>query len=97
MQEQAPFVLEAIEQYTNLSDPPPHISVGLSNIGSKTTERGRIVRTFLIMAMARGLDAAICNVCDEELVAAVATAELVLNKEIYSDSYVRAFRMRQGT
>jgi len=97
MQEQAPFVLEAIEQYTNLSDPPPHISVGLSNIGSKTTERGRIVRTFLVMAMAKGLDAAICNVCDEETIAAVATAELVLNKEIYSDSYVRAFRMRQGS
>ena len=97
MQEQAPFVLEAIEQYINLSDPPPHISVGLSNIGSKTTERGRIVRTFLVMAMAKGLDAAICNVCDEETIAAVATAELVLNKEIYSDSYVRAFRMRQGS
>ena len=97
MQEQAPFVLEAIEQYTNLSDPPPHISVGLSNIGSKTAERGRIVRTFLVMAMARGLDAAICNVCDEELIAAVATAELMLNQEIYSDSYVRAFRMRQGS
>jgi len=95
MQEQAGFVLEAIEQYTHLSDPPPHISVGLSNIGSKATERGRIVRTFLVMAMARGLDAAICNVCDEELIAAVATAGLVLNKEIYSDSYVRAFQVRQ--
>lgn len=95
MQEQAGFVLEAIEQYTHLSDPPPHISVGLSNIGSKATERRRIVRTFLVMAMARGLDAAICNVCDEELIAAVATAELVLNKEIYSDSYVRAFQVRQ--
>ena len=97
MQEQVPYVLEAIEQYTHLSDPPPHISVGLSNIGSKTTERGRIVRTFLVMAMARGLDAAICNVCDEELIAAVATAELMLNKEIYSDSYIRAFLMRQGS
>jgi 5-methyltetrahydrofolate corrinoid/iron sulfur protein methyltransferase len=97
MQEQVPFVLEAIEQYTHLSDPPPHISVGLSNIGSKTTERGRIVRTFLVMAMARGLDAAICNVCDEETIAAVATAELMLNKEIYSDSYIRAFLMRQGS
>jgi len=95
MQEQAPNVLETIAQYTNLSDPPPHISVGLSNIGSKTTERGRIVRTFLVMAMAHGLDAAICNVCDEELIAAVATAELILNKEIYSDSYVRAFQVRQ--
>ena len=97
MQEQVPFVLEAIDQYTHLSDPPPHISVGLSNIGSKTTERGRIVRTFLVMAMARGLDAAICNVCDAETIAAVATAELMLNKEIYSDSYIRAFLMRQGS
>jgi 5-methyltetrahydrofolate corrinoid/iron sulfur protein methyltransferase len=97
MQEQVPNVLEAISQYTNLSDPPPHISVGLSNIGSKTTERGRIVRTFLVMAMAHGLDAAICDVCDEETIAAVATAELMLNKEIYSDSYIRAFLMRQGS
>ena len=96
MQEQVPNVLETIAQYTHLSDPPPHISVGLSNIGSKTTERGRIVRTFLVMAMARGLDAAICNVCDEETIAAVATAELMLNKEIYSDSYVRAFRIKTG-
>jgi len=94
MQEQVPYVLETIEQYTHLSDPPPHISVGLSNIGSKTTERGRIVRTFLVMAMTRGLDASICNVCDEETIAAVATAELMLNKEIYSDSYIRAFTMR---
>ena len=96
MQEQVQNVLEAIDQFTNLSDPPPHISVGLSNIGSKTTERGRIVRTFLVMAMARGLDAAICNVCDEEMIAAVATAELMLNQEIYSDSYIRAFRMKAG-
>ena len=96
MQEQVQNVLEAIDQFTHLSDPPPHISVGLSNIGSKTTERGRIVRTFLVMAMARGLDAAICNVCDEEMIAAVATAELMLNQEIYSDSYIRAFRMKAG-
>jgi 5-methyltetrahydrofolate corrinoid/iron sulfur protein methyltransferase len=96
MQEQVPNVLEAIAQYIHLSDPPPHISVGLSNIASKTTERGRIVRTFLVMAMAHGLDAAICDVCDEELIAAVATAELMLNKEIYSDSYVRAFRIKAG-
>ncbi|MFC2099363.1 dihydropteroate synthase [Candidatus Bipolaricaulota bacterium] len=96
MQEQAPNVLEAIEQFTHLSDPSPHISVGLSNVASKVTERSLVVRTFLIMAMARGLDAAICNVMDDELIAAVATAELMLNQEIYSDSYERAFRARRG-
>jgi 5-methyltetrahydrofolate corrinoid/iron sulfur protein methyltransferase len=96
MQEQVANVLEAISQFTHLSDPPPHISVGLSNVASKVTERGRITRTFLVMAMAHGLDAAICDVCDEETIAAVATAELMLNKEIYSDSYVRAFRIKAG-
>jgi 5-methyltetrahydrofolate corrinoid/iron sulfur protein methyltransferase len=96
MQEQVPHVLEAISQFTCLSDPPPHISVGLSNVASKVTERGRVIRTFLIMAIARGLDAAICDVMDEEMIAAVATAELMLNQEIYSDSYVRAFQARRG-
>jgi len=96
MQEQVLHVLEAIEQFTNLSDPSPHISVGLSNIASKVTERGRVIRTFLTMAIARGLDAAICDVMDEEMIAAVATSELMLNQEIYSDSYVRAFQARRG-
>ncbi|MCK4391423.1 dihydropteroate synthase, partial [Candidatus Bipolaricaulota bacterium] len=96
MQEQAKNVLEAIGQYTILSDPPPHISVGLSNIASKAAERGLILRTFLVMAIGQGLDAAICNVMDDELIAAIVTAELILNKEIYSDSYVRAFQARRG-
>ena len=96
MQEQAKNVLEAIGQCMILSDPPPHISVGLSNLASKAAERGLILRTFLVMAIGQGLDAAICNVMDDELIAAIATAELILNKEIYSDSYVRAFKARRG-
>ncbi|MCI2429125.1 dihydropteroate synthase [Candidatus Acetothermia bacterium] len=94
MQEQGKNVLEAIRQFAMISDPPPHISVGLSNICSKAEERGLINRTFLVMAMAAGCDAAICNVMDTELVNAVATAELILNKEIYSDSYLKAYRKR---
>lgn len=94
MQDQAKNVLEAIREYTMLSDPPPHISVGLSNICSKAAERSLISRTFVVMAMAMGLDAAVLNVLDEELLNAIATAELILNKEIYSDSYLQAFRMR---
>ena len=96
MQEQVPHVLETIEQFTHLSDPSPHISVGVSNVGTKAAEKGRIIRTFLVMAMAKGLDTVICNVCDDELIAAVATAELMLNREIYTDSYIRAFLMRQA-
>lgn len=94
MQDQCPKVLEAIREYTLLSDPPPHISVGLSNIRSEAKERKLLARTFLVMAMAVGLDAAICDVLDEELLAAAATAELVLNREIYSDDYLRAFWLK---
>ncbi len=97
MQEQGPNVLEAITQYIMLSDPPPHISVGLSNIRSGTSEKKLITSTFVAMAMARGLDAAICDVMDDVLLNVVATAELILNKEIYSDAYLRAFRMKRGS
>ncbi len=96
MQDQAKNVLNAIQQMTMLSDPPPHISIGLSNVASKTEERKLINRTFMVMAMAMGLDAAILNVCDEELMQAVATAEILMGREIYSDAYLKAYRQRVG-
>ncbi len=96
MQDQAPKVLEAIREFTLLSDPPPHISVGLSNICSGAKERGLLTRTFLVMALAVGLDTAICDVLDERLRAAVATAELILNREIYSDEYLKVWALRRG-
>jgi 5-methyltetrahydrofolate corrinoid/iron sulfur protein methyltransferase len=92
MQDQARNVLAAIQQFTMLSDPPPHISIGLSNVASKTEERKLINRTFMVMAMAMGLDAAILDVSDQELMAAVLTAELLLNREIYSDGYLKAYQ-----
>jgi 5-methyltetrahydrofolate corrinoid/iron sulfur protein methyltransferase len=96
MQEQSKNVLSAIQQMTMLSDPPPHISIGLSNVASKTEERKLINRTYMVMAMAVGLDAAILNVCDEELMQAVATTEILLGQEIYSDAYLKAYRQRAG-
>jgi len=94
MQEQAKNILEAIRQLTVLSDPPPHITLGLSNMASDTTQRSLINRIFLVMAMGAGLDAAICDVTDKKVMDAVATAELILNNEIYSDSYLDTYRMR---
>lgn len=46
MRDQAEKVLEVIREFTPLSDPPPHISVGLSNICSKAKERRLLARTF---------------------------------------------------
>ena len=97
MQDQPKNVLNAIQQMTMLSDPPPHISIGLSNISSKTEERKLINRTFMVMALAVGLDTAILDVCDEELRQSVATAELLLGMDIYSDGYLKAYRQRTGS
>jgi 5-methyltetrahydrofolate corrinoid/iron sulfur protein methyltransferase len=92
MQDQPKNVLAAIQQLTMLSDPAPHISIGLSNVASKTDERKLINRTFMVMAMAMGLDCAILDVSDADLMASVLTAELLMNKEIYSDGYLKAYQ-----
>lgn len=93
MQEQAANLLESISQLSNISDPPPHISLGISNMSSDATHKSLINRTFLVMAMAVGLDAAICNVFDDKLMNAVATGEMILNGEIYNDSFLETYRM----
>ena len=90
MQEQAKEILEALRQFQLFSDPPPHVVCGLSNISNGTTHKSLINRIFLAMAINNGMDAAICDVMDSALVNAAKTAELVMNKEIYADAYVRA-------
>jgi 5-methyltetrahydrofolate corrinoid/iron sulfur protein methyltransferase len=42
--------------------------------------------------MAMGLDAAIMDPFDQEMMDAMITAELLLNKQIYSDSFLTAYR-----
>ena len=86
------FVLEAINQFTMLCDPPPHIVVGLSNLSQTAIDRKIINRTFLAMGIARGLDAAIIDPLDTDLMDAMITAELLMNKTIYSDSFLKAYR-----
>jgi 5-methyltetrahydrofolate corrinoid/iron sulfur protein methyltransferase len=86
------IVLQTISQFKMLSDPAPRIVIGLSNLSQGASERPLINRTFLIMAMAAGLDSSIHDPLDDELTNAMVTAELLLNKTIYSDSYLAAYR-----
>ena len=88
------IMLETIRQFKLLSDPAPHVVIGLSNLSQGATERGLINRAFLVMAIQAGLDASIHDPLDEELMNAMITAELLLNKMIYSDSYLKAYRQR---
>ncbi len=93
-QDHGPEVFEALRQIKRLADPSPQTVVGLSNISQGTKTRGLINRTFAVMAMACGLDAAIADACDSKLIEAVATARIVLNKDIYCDSYVEVYKMQ---
>lgn len=86
------IVLETISQFKMLSDPAPHVVIGLSNLSQGASERGVINRSFLVMAIAAGLDTSIHDPLDDELTNAMVTAELLLNKSIYSDSYLKAYR-----
>jgi 5-methyltetrahydrofolate corrinoid/iron sulfur protein methyltransferase len=88
------IVLETIRQFKMLSDPAPHVVVGLSNLSQGALERHLINRTFLVMAIAAGLDASIHDPLDDEMTNAMITAELLLNQSIYSDSYLKAYRQR---
>lgn len=92
LQPQARNFIEAIHQLTVLSSPPPHIIAGLSNISSKAKQMRLINRIFLVICIEAGLDAAICDVTDEELVNSAITAEVILNKHIYSDSFIKAYK-----
>ncbi len=90
-QDQALIVLQAMSQFRMLSDPPPHIVVGLSNLGQGAKERELLTRTWIVMGVLNGLDAAIMDAADEEMKRAFITAELLMNKAIYSDSYIKAY------
>jgi len=84
-------ILAAMDQIRYLADPPPHITVGLSNISQGAAERSLINRVFLAIAVSHGLDSAIADVLDENLMNILATAEMLMNKQIYSDSFLKVY------
>ncbi|MBU4346581.1 MAG: dihydropteroate synthase [Candidatus Omnitrophica bacterium] len=87
-------ILESIHEFKIISEPSPKTVVGLSNVSQGSCLRSLINRTFLTMAVAFGLDAAIIDPQDKELMDALITSELILNKQIYCDSYLEAYRKK---
>jgi len=85
-------VLKAISQLRMFCDPPPHLLLGLSNVSQKCNQRHLINRTYLAMCIGQGLDSAILDPLDKELMDAAITAELLMEKMIYCDSFLEAAR-----
>ena len=84
--------LQAIAQIRAFADPPPHLLLGLSNVSQRCANRGLINRTYLAMCMACGMDSAIMDPLDTELMDTAVTADLLNEKMIYCDAYLDAAR-----
>jgi 5-methyltetrahydrofolate corrinoid/iron sulfur protein methyltransferase len=84
-------VLGAISQLKVISDPPPNFVIGLSNVSQSCKERALLTRMFLCMSIGVGLNAAIMDALDAELMNAAITAEVLLEKQLYCDDYIAAY------
>lgn len=94
-QDHGPEVMQTLRQVKLLADPAPRTVVGLSNISQGTKNREQINRIFAVMGVANGLDAAVADACDHQLIEAIATARIIMNLDIYCDSYVEIYRKQQ--
>ena len=93
-QAQMKDILECMREFKIISEPAPKTIVGLSNVSQGTCVRSLVNRTFLTMAVAFGLDAAILDPKDSDLMDALITAELILNKQIYCEKFLEAYRKK---
>jgi 5-methyltetrahydrofolate corrinoid/iron sulfur protein methyltransferase len=76
-QEYCPECIEAVRMLKFAWDPPPLISIGLSNVSNSVPDKLRplIDRVYMVMLMGTGLDAAIANPLDEKLAEAIRIVE----------------------
>jgi 5-methyltetrahydrofolate--homocysteine methyltransferase len=72
--------------------PAVHVICGLSNISFQMPARKLLNRTFLAMALARGLDAAILDPLDHSLMAVACAGEALLGRDDMCLEYIQAFR-----
>jgi cobalamin-dependent methionine synthase I len=83
--------LTAVEQILNRF-PGVHTICGMSNISFGLPERKLVNQTFMVMAITRGLDAAVMNPLDKRLMASVITTEALMGKDNFCMKYLNAYR-----
>ncbi|MEE8473005.1 MAG: dihydropteroate synthase [Dehalococcoidia bacterium] len=76
-QDQALPTIEAVRMFKMISDPPPQTTCGLSNISNSCPSELRplLNRVFLVMMMGAGLDSAIVDALDKELMETIRIVE----------------------
>jgi 5-methyltetrahydrofolate--homocysteine methyltransferase len=86
-----PMVLGVVSR-VRAAYPDVHISGGISNVSYGLPARKLLNRAFLTLAMSRGLDAAIIDPLDRELMAEIAAAEVLLGRDAYAMNYIGLHR-----
>ncbi len=69
-----------------------HTVCGLTNVSHGLPNRKLVNRTFLAEAVARGLDAAILDPADKQLLGALRASLMLMGKDEYCMGYIKAFR-----
>jgi 5-methyltetrahydrofolate--homocysteine methyltransferase len=83
--------LDAIEQIMR-EFPGVHTTCGLTNVSYGLPNRKLVNRTFLVAAIARGLDSAILDLTDKQLFGGLRTALMIVGKDEFCMQYITAFR-----
>ena len=65
---------------------------GLSNISYGIPKRKFVNQTFMVMAITKGLNAAIMNPLDKRMMASVIATETLLGKDPFCENYVTKYR-----
>ena len=85
------MVLEAVKGI-KATYPDVHITGGLSNISYGLPQRKIINRTFVTLMMAAGMDSAIIDPLDQQIMAAVKTADMLLGRDDYCMNFLKGVR-----
>lgn len=72
--------------------PEVHLTAGLSNISFGLPERGVLNRAFLCMLAASGVDSAILDTANADMVLTVRAAEMLLGEDPFCTGYLAAYR-----
>lgn len=85
-------IFEAVTRQVKAQYPNIHVTSGLSNISFGLPSRKTINQAFLIMAMAAGMDSAIMDPTDRNMLGAMYATEALLDIDEYCIEYLNAYR-----
>lgn len=72
-----------------------HTICGLSNVSYGLPLRKFLNRSFMIMAIAKGLDSAILDPLDRSMMASILAAEALAGRDQYCMNFINAYRAKQ--